>query len=171
MADLMQQARELLAEHMADLRRCAEAVRAEFPARKVLADEFDKAEVELEPVAAALRGAAPAVEELPPDDKETALGQAVELAQYVERQAKGSMRDEAARFLSLPYAQDVDKRLRAAPPEPLRDFLIWAAAEIERRDQLAGNFSQGIADSLRGRAYILREVARQSENQQKEVTQ
>jgi len=166
MANQTKSPSDVLAEHMADLRRCAEAVRAEFPAKKVLADEFDKAAVELEAVAAALRGAAPAVEELTPDDKETALGQAVELAQYVERQAKGSMRDEAARFLSLPYAQDVDRRLRAAPPERLRDFLIWAAAEIERRDQLAGNFSQGIADSLRGRAYILREVARQPAKQQ-----
>lgn len=54
------------------------------------------------------------VEALSESDKEVALAQAVELAQYVEKQAKGGMREAAARFLSLSYAQDVAKRIRPA---------------------------------------------------------
>lgn len=65
-------------------------------------------------------------------------------------------------------AEEMSVVLGALPPEPVADFLIWAAAEIERRDQRAGNFSRNVADSLRGRAYILREVDRQAAKQQEE---
>lgn len=48
-------------------------------------------------------------------DKDVALAQAVEFAEYVERQAKGAMVDAAKRFLSLPYAQELAKRLATCP--------------------------------------------------------
>ncbi len=60
-------------------------------------------------------------------DKDVALAQAVEFAEYVERQAKGAMVDAAKRFLSLPYAQELSKRL--TPPEghvPERSVLVAA---------------------------------------------
>lgn len=63
---------------------------------------------------------------LTPDEKETALAQAVELAGYVEQQAKGAMRDAAARFLSLPYAKNVGARLASA------DILMPAAVRARR---------------------------------------
>lgn len=44
-------------------------------------------------------------------DKDVALAQAVEFAEYVERQAKGEMVKSARKFLSLPYAQEIAKRL------------------------------------------------------------
>jgi hypothetical protein len=47
-------------------------------------------------------------------DKDIALAQAVEFAEYVERQAKGEMVKSARKFLSLPYAQEIAKRL--TPP-------------------------------------------------------
>lgn len=68
----------------------------------------------LREAAASLR-AAPEVEALSESDKEIALAQAVDLAQYVEKNAKGGMREAAKRFLSLSYAQHVAQRLRAAP--------------------------------------------------------
>ncbi len=67
----------------------------------------------LREAAASLR-AAPEVEALSESDKEIALAQAVELAQYFEKNAKGRMREAATRFLSLSYAQDVAQRLRVA---------------------------------------------------------
>ena len=57
----------------------------------------------------------PEGEQLSESDKDVALAQAVEFADYVERQAKGAMVDAAKRFLSLPYAQELAKRL--TPPE------------------------------------------------------
>lgn len=51
------------------------------------------------------------LESLTESEKDVALGQAVELATYVERQAKGSMREAAQRFLSLGYAQEIARRL------------------------------------------------------------
>lgn len=57
----------------------------------------------------------PEGEQLSESEKDVALAQAVELAEYVERQAKGAMVDAAKRFLSLPYAQELGKRL--TPPE------------------------------------------------------
>lgn len=66
----------------------------------------------------------PEGEPLSESEKDIALAQAVELAEYVERQAKGAMVDAAKRFLSLPYAQELGKRLTppeghvAAPEEP-----------------------------------------------------
>lgn len=48
---------------------------------------------------------------LSPAEKDIAVAQAVEFAQYVEQQAKGAMRDAAARFLSLPYSQEIAERL------------------------------------------------------------
>lgn len=53
-------------------------------------------------------------------EKNVALAQAVEFAEYVERQAKGAMREAARRFLSLPYSQGVEKRLKE------RDALLEA---------------------------------------------
>jgi len=47
-------------------------------------------------------------------EKDVALGQAVEFAAYVERQAKGAMMDAAKRFLSLPYAQDLAARIASS---------------------------------------------------------
>lgn len=49
------------------------------------------------------------------------------------------------------------------PPTGLEDFLFWAAGELEKRDQLAGNFSAGVAQSLRGRALILEHVRKSRE--------
>lgn len=57
----------------------------------------------------------PEGEQLSESEKDVALAQAVEFAEYVERQAKGAMVDAAKRFLSLPYAQELAKRL--TPPE------------------------------------------------------
>lgn len=57
----------------------------------------------------------PEGEQLSESDKDVALAQAVEFAEYVELKAKGAMVDAAKRFLSLPYAQELAKRL--APPE------------------------------------------------------
>jgi hypothetical protein len=45
------------------------------------------------------------------EEVETALAQAVELAEYVEQHAKGRMVDAVKHFLSLPYAQDLARRL------------------------------------------------------------
>ena len=47
-----------------------------------------------------------------PADKDIAVAQAVEFAQYVEQQAKGAMRDAAVQFLSLPYSQEIAERLK-----------------------------------------------------------
>jgi len=94
----------------------------------------------LREAAASLR-AAPEVEALSESDKEIALAQAVELAQYVEKNAKGGMREAAARFLSLSYAQDVAQRLRAAPADLAerhaateRDACRMARIAEEQRD-------------------------------------
>lgn len=46
-------------------------------------------------------------------DKDIAVAQAVEFAEYVERQAKGEMVKAAKRFLSLPYSQEIAARLTA----------------------------------------------------------
>lgn len=55
------------------------------------------------------------MEQLSESEKDVALGQAVELATYVERQAKGEMVKAAKRFLSLPYAQEIAARLAKRP--------------------------------------------------------
>lgn len=60
----------------------------------------------------------PEGEALSESDKDVALAQAVEFAEYVERQAKGAMVDAAKRFLSLPYAQELAKRLAASMEVP-----------------------------------------------------
>lgn len=52
-------------------------------------------------------------ERLDDSEKDVAIAQAVEFAEYVERQAKGSMQNSATHFLSLPYSQDVANRLRS----------------------------------------------------------
>lgn len=49
-------------------------------------------------------------------DKDVAVAQAVEFAQYVESHAKGTMVEAAKRFLSLPYAQQIAARLQAVAP-------------------------------------------------------
>ncbi len=58
-----------------------------------------------------LEGWPSAWEEPSESDKDIAVAQAVEFAEYVERQAKGTMRDAAKRFLSLPYSQEIARRL------------------------------------------------------------
>lgn len=45
-------------------------------------------------------------------------------------------------------------------PTALPEWLDWTAAELIRRDTRSGNFSEGVAASLGGRAIILREVDR-----------
>lgn len=98
-------------------------------ARELLASEYEKAgetvfadrarkgrydnDPDLRAIIAALTP--PEGEPLSESEKDIALAQAVELAEYVERQAKGAMVDAAKRFLSLPYAQELAKRL--TPPE------------------------------------------------------
>lgn len=42
--------------------------------------------------------------------------------------------------------------------DDLPAFLEWVAGEVVRRDTRAGNFAEGLAQSLRGRAHILRIV-------------
>ena len=54
-------------------------------------------------------------EHLSESDKDVALAQAVEFAEYVERSAKGSMVERAKHYLSLPYSKELQKRLRATP--------------------------------------------------------
>ncbi|HEL4660780.1 TPA: hypothetical protein UN036_000056 [Stenotrophomonas maltophilia] len=60
----------------------------------------------------------PEGEQLSESEKDVALAQAVEFAEYVERQAKGAMVAAAKRFLSLPYAQELSKRLAASMEVP-----------------------------------------------------
>lgn len=48
-------------------------------------------------------------------DMEVAVAQAVEFAEYVERQAKGAMVEAAKRFLSAPYAAELAERLKHGP--------------------------------------------------------
>jgi hypothetical protein len=55
------------------------------------------------------------LEELSDSDKDVAIAQAVEFAEYVERQARGEMVKAARKFLSLPYSQQIANRLAAAP--------------------------------------------------------
>lgn len=45
-----------------------------------------------------------------------------------------------------------------AVPDELPAFLRWCADELVKRDHRAGSFAQGVADSLKGRAYILESV-------------
>jgi hypothetical protein len=52
-----------------------------------------------------------ALEELSESDKDIAIAQAVEFAQYVSDHAKGEMVKAAERFLSLPYSQEIADRL------------------------------------------------------------
>lgn len=55
-------------------------------------------------------------ETLSESDKDVALAQAVEFAEYVSGAAKGAMVERAKHFLSLPYAQELAKRIAAAAP-------------------------------------------------------
>lgn len=55
--------------------------------------------------------------ELPESDKDIALGQAVELATYVEEHAKGKMSEAARMFLSVPFAQKIAALLKKAKGE------------------------------------------------------
>lgn len=78
----------------------------------------------------------PEGEPLSESDKDVALAQAVELAEYVERQAKGAMVDAAKRFLSLPYAQELAQRLTLpqgyvlVPVEPTEEMLDAGRAAV-----------------------------------------
>lgn len=118
MADLMQQARELLAETL-------DAIADDTRYHALNGEQHDH----LREAAAALR-AAPEVETLSESDKEVAMAQAVELAQYVEKNAKGGLREAAARFLSLSYAQDVAQRLRGAPTGT-DEYLAYLEAAVD----------------------------------------
>lgn len=66
-------------------------------------------------ITAALREAL--ADPLSETEKDVAVGQAAELASYVEGHAKGGMRDAAKKFLSLPYAQKIAARLAQVPDE------------------------------------------------------
>jgi hypothetical protein len=48
-------------------------------------------------------------------------------------------------------------------PDDLPAFLTWMADELVRRDTRPGNFAQGVAESLKGRALVLRDAARNQE--------
>jgi len=72
-------------------------------------------------------------------EKNIAVAQAVEFAEYVERQAKGTMRDAAKRFLSLPYSQEVAERLME------RDALEKQAREFRRIGSLLANAAYNLA--------------------------
>lgn len=71
-----------------------------------------------------------AMEALSESEKEVALGQAVEFAEYVERQAKGAMRDAAKRFLSLPYSQEVAARLKDRDAQPVSWAIVYEGTVI-----------------------------------------
>lgn len=87
------------------------------------------------------------MEELTPDDKDVAIAQAVGFATYVEEHAKGEMVKAAKRFLALPYAQEIAKRLNKSPidentPRDGRCLLIFDDKEI---DQTTGEISCQVA--------------------------
>lgn len=67
-------------------------------------------------IARRLSGAeqADTLEALNETEKDIAIAQAVEFAQYVVDHAKGRMVEAAERFLSLPYSQEIAQRLTAA---------------------------------------------------------
>lgn len=71
-----------------------------------------------------------ALEALSESEKDVALGQAVQFAEYVERQAKGSMVEAAGRFLSLPYAQAIAARLASVAVPPDRELVPITPQEI-----------------------------------------
>lgn len=87
--------------------------------------------------------------------------------------------DRRTRELELTYVVQRDLRLRAEraeaelaecrrdaayPPDDLPEFLDWVADQIVARDQVAGNFTHGLAESIKGRALILRHVVRHRES-------
>lgn len=80
-----------------------------------------------------LRTAAAEGETLSESDKDVAVAQAVELAEYVERQAKGTMVDAARKFLSLPYAQEIKARLTPTDSGAGRDGEFMGVRIIEDR--------------------------------------
>ena len=51
-------------------------------------------------------------------DREVAVAQAVEFAEYVERAAKGTMVERAQHFLSVPYAAELRARLSGMAAVP-----------------------------------------------------
>lgn len=73
-------------------------------------------------------------ETLTESEKEVALAQAVEFADYVERPARGAMCDAAKRFLSLPYALGLASRITPIRPCPFcggQTFLVQSGTHIE----------------------------------------
>lgn len=84
----------------------------------------------------------PEGEQLSESDKDVALAQAVEFADYVERQAKGAMVDAAKRFLSLPYAQELAKRL--TPPEG------YVLVPVEPTEEMLNSGLFGLEPMLHG---------------------
>lgn len=84
----------------------------------------------------------PEGEPLSESEKDIALAQAVELAEYVERQAKGAIVDAAKRFLSLPYAQELAKRL--TPPEG------YVLVPVEPTEEMLNSGLFGLEPMLHG---------------------
>jgi hypothetical protein len=74
----------------------------------------------------------------------------------------GAVHGQPVRASPQPLLTAADAPLSNAEPQPgpesLPDFLDRIASELIERDTRAGNFAAGVADSLRGRADILRNV-------------
>lgn len=58
-----------------------------------------------------------------------------------------------------PYLTADAANARFATTKDLPTWLRWVADELEKRDTAGGTFAPGIAQSLRGRAYVLSLVA------------
>lgn len=96
-----------------------------------------------------------ATQELPETEKDVAVGQAATFAAYVESRAKGTMRDAAKEYLSLPYAQKIAERLASAPditqprpklegfnqlPQQVRDYIMWIETEADPAGTIRENW-------------------------------
>lgn len=81
-----------------EIRACPESIFAKYEVARVVAlDRRDRLLLE-------------AADRL--DEQETAVGQAVAFAQYVEDHAKGGMVEAARKFLSLPFSQEISARFK-----------------------------------------------------------
>jgi hypothetical protein len=79
-------------------------------------------------------------EELTESDKDVAIAQAVEFAQYVSDAAKGSMVERARHFLSVPYAQQIAARLKPIPPTG-GDAMVARAAKAYEAEAVRYGFA------------------------------
>lgn len=81
--------------------------------------------------------------------------------------------EEIAFYMSTRTSGDwklggIQKRNDApAIPSELPSFLRWCADELMKRDTRPGSFAQGLADSLKGRAFILDYVDRERAKESK----